>query len=164
MIPHRGLTSLSTYFITAGTFQKKPLLQSDRMARLLLDVLQHYRTQGKFSLHEFVIMPDHFHLLLTPSITLERAMQLIKGGFSHRAKKELLFNGEIWQTSFVDRRVRDASEYSNFVQYIRENPVKKHLSFSASEFPYSSAACLSLLDDIPQRLKPLDFRAAFLQA
>jgi hypothetical protein len=37
----------------------------------------------------FVLMPDHFHLLITPAyeVTLERAMQLIKGGFSHAAGK-----------------------------------------------------------------------------
>jgi Transposase IS200 like len=44
---------------------------------------------GKFRLHDFVIMPDHLHLLMTlPSdMTIEKAMQLIKGGFSYRLKK-----------------------------------------------------------------------------
>jgi putative transposase len=58
-------------------------------------------------------MPNHFHLLVTPipPVTMEKAMQFIKGGFSYRAKKELAFHGEIWQTSFYDRRVRDADEY-----------------------------------------------------
>jgi hypothetical protein len=32
-------------------------------------------------------MPEHFHILITPSVTLERAVQ--KGGFSFRVKKEL---------------------------------------------------------------------------
>jgi putative transposase len=51
-------------------------------------------------------MPDHFHLLITPFETLERSLQLIKGGFSFRAKKELGFGGEVWQNSYYDRRVR----------------------------------------------------------
>ena len=62
-IPYRGNTGHGTYFITACTFQKQQLLQSDRMANLLLDVMFHYRQQQKYLLHEFVIMPDHFHLL-----------------------------------------------------------------------------------------------------
>jgi putative transposase len=53
-------------------------------------------------------MPNHFHLLITPTLTLERAMQVIKGGFSYRARKELGFAGEIWQPSYYDRRVRAA--------------------------------------------------------
>ena len=31
-IPYRGTTSSSTYFVTAGTYNKANLLQSDRMA------------------------------------------------------------------------------------------------------------------------------------
>ena len=51
-------------------------------------------------------MPDHIHLLITPTATLEKSMQLIKG-YSYRAKKEFGFGGELWETSFHDRRVRD---------------------------------------------------------
>ena len=57
-------------------------------------------------MHEFVIMPDHFHLIITPiEITLERAVQFIKGGFSFRLNKGLKLKREVWQTSFVDRRI-----------------------------------------------------------
>jgi putative transposase len=55
--PRRGNTGFGTYFITAATFQKRQLLQSERMARLLLDVLLGYRSQKKYLLHEFVLMP-----------------------------------------------------------------------------------------------------------
>jgi len=157
--PPRGNTGYSTYFITACAFQKQSLLQSERMARLFIEVLLHYRQQGKYLLHEFVLMPDHFHMLLTPTLTLERALQLIKGGFSYRAKKELDFGGEIWQKSFYDRRVRDIEEYHAFREYIRRNPVKRGLVPMAEEYPYSSAWPGALLDGIPQRLKPLTLTA-----
>src|SRR5712691_10317545 len=95
--PPRGNTGHGCYFITASTFQKRQLLRSDRMRQLFLDVLFHYRyrEQQKYLLHDFVLMPDHFHLLITPTVSLERAMQLIKGGFSFRAKRELGFVHEI---------------------------------------------------------------------
>ncbi len=70
-IPYRGWTSSSTYFVTASCYEKQCLLQSDRMAQLLVDVLHHYREQTKYLLHEFVVMPNHFHLLITPVETLE---------------------------------------------------------------------------------------------
>jgi putative transposase len=104
-------------------------------------------------------MPDHFHLLLTPTLTLERALQLIKGGFSFRAKKELGFGGEIWEKSFYDRRVRDWQEYCAFREYIHSNPVKKGLAGTAEEYPYSSAKPSLVLDAVPQRLKPSDSAA-----
>ena len=153
--PPRGNTGHGCYFVTASTYQKRSLFQSERMANLFVEVLAHYRAQGKYLLHEFVLMPDHFHLLLSPTLTLERALQLIKGSFSFRAKKELGFGGEIWQTSFYDRRVRDIGEYCAFREYIRANPVKKRLAVTAEQYPYCSAQMGNELDEAPQRLKPL---------
>jgi len=101
------------------------------MAGLFVNVLLHDRQKQKYLLHEFVVMPDHFHLLITPQQSLERAMQLIKGGFSFRVKRELGFRREIWQPSFYDRRVRDAEEYFAFREYIRQNPLKRGLALKA---------------------------------
>src|SRR5436305_1274255 len=124
-IPYRGTTGDGTYFVTASTFQKKALLQSERMATLFIDTLLDYRNQKKYKLHELVVMPDHFHLLIAPIVTLESSVQFIKGGFSFRAGKLFNFRGSIWQTSFYDRRVRDAAEYESLRQYIYSNPVKR---------------------------------------
>ena len=40
-------------------------------------------------MHAFVVMPDHFHLLITigPELSIERAIQFIKGGFAFRAAR-----------------------------------------------------------------------------
>jgi putative transposase len=124
------------------------------MSRLLLEVLLNYREKKEYLLHEFVIMPNHFHLLLTPMRTLERAMQCIKGGFSYRAKREMGISYQFWQTSFYDRRVRSAEEYRNFRRYIHLNPVKKHLCVKPEEWQWSSASGRFELDEEPQRLKP----------
>src|SRR5579872_7252623 len=87
-----------------------------------------YREQNKYLLHEFVVMPDHFHLILTPAgITLERSMQLVKGGFSFQLNKNLKAKRDIWQPSFLDRRVRDSLEYAKYKDYIWQNPVKRGL-------------------------------------
>ena len=156
MAAPRGNTGDSCYFITASTYGKKSLFQSERMAQLFIEVLFHYRRQEKYLLHEFVLMPNHFHLLITPAETLERAIQLIKGGFSYRATKELGFGGEIWQPSFYDRRVRDLAEYFAFRDYIRLNPIKKGL---CAEYPYSSSRAEFVMGGLPQRLKPVSVGA-----
>lgn len=159
-IPHRGWTSNSTYFVTASCWEKQCLLQSDRMAGLFIVVLYHYREQKKYLLHEFVVMPNHFHLLITPGETLERAMQLVKGGFSFRAGKELEIGSEIWQTSFYDRRVRDSDEYEKMKIYIHQNPVRARLVERAEDYPYGSANPKWALDEVPQRLKPATVAAS----
>jgi|SRR4051794_28383102 putative transposase len=164
-IPHRGETSQSTYFVTANAWEKMSIFQTDRMAGLLVDVLLDYRKRKKYQLHEFVVMPNHLHLLLSPAfdVTLEKSMQFIKGGFSFRAKKELGFDRDIWQTSFVDRRVRDLGECEKSLVYIRENPVKAGLCALPKDWKYGSASGLYELDPLPQRLKP-SARATDMQA
>jgi REP-associated tyrosine transposase len=157
--PPRGNTGHGCYFITASTFQKRQLLQSDRMRRLFVDVLLHYRQQQKYLLHDFVLMPDHFHLLITPVVTLERAIQLVKGAFSFRAKRELGFVYEIWQPSYYDRRVRDAEEFFAFREYIRQNPVKKGMVASVDEYEYGSAWTGYELDGIPEKVRPVQVGA-----
>jgi len=74
--------------------------------------------------------------------------------------KEFGIKREIWQTSFVDRRVRDAAEYENFRDYIHQNPVKRSLVKAAKDYPYSSAAGLYTVDPVPQWLKPLSSQAS----
>src|SRR5262249_53405389 len=84
----------NTYFVTTNAHGGRAIFQSGRMANLVVDTLDSYRAQARYLLHEFVVMPNHLHLLITPleNTTLERSMQLIKGGFSFRAKRELQFN------------------------------------------------------------------------
>jgi putative transposase len=143
-----------TYMVTSATWERRSLFRNERWARLLIDTLYHYRGSA-YLLHEFVIMPDHFHILLTPKTSLEKAVQFIKGGFSYRAKKELGSNMEIWQKGFSDHRIRDAGDYLRHVDYIRQNPVRKSLCEHAEEYPYSSAAAGVQLDQVPQGLKPV---------
>jgi putative transposase len=73
--------------------------------------------------------------------SLEKAMQLIKGGFSFRAKKELGFAGEIWQRGFSDVRVNDELSFKQHQEYIANNPVKAGLAISPEDFAFGSA-CL----------------------
>ena len=143
-----------TYMITSATWERRSLFRDERWARLLIDTLYHYHGSA-YLLHEFVIMPDHIHVLLTPTTNLEKAVQFIKGGFSYRAKKELGSNMEVWQKGFSDHRIRDAGDYLQHVEYIRRNPVRKNLCERPEEYPYSSAAKGIELDPVPQGLKPI---------
>jgi putative transposase len=144
-----------TYFVTASTWQRRALFNNASWAKLFLETLQSYRGKG-YLLHEYVLMLDHFHVLITPEATLERAVQFIKGGFSFRAKKELGGSMEIWQRGFSDHRVRDREDFEIHVDYIYRNPVGKGLVERAMDYPYCSAFPGCEKDDVPQWLKPLN--------
>ena len=114
------------------------LLQSERDAMLLVDVLRSYVAARKFQLHDFVIMPDHVHLLITVrgDITIERAMQFIKGGFSFRLRKEFGYRGEVWQRGFSEVRVEDRQSFLRHREYMAQNPVKAGRVDAPEKFPY----------------------------
>jgi putative transposase len=137
-----------TFFITSITAQRRTVFQCDSAADLLIEVLLHYRAQRKYLLHEFVVMPDHFHALITPSpqISLERAVQFVKGGFSFRLKSQL----PVWQPSFTNHRVRDEEDFVGHREYIWMNPVRARLVRRAEEYAYSSANGKYLLDPAPR--------------
>ncbi len=119
----------------------RSLFQTARMAELLFDVLRSCVKAGRFTVHDFVIMPNHIHILMTipGSMTIEKAMQLIKGSFSFRAKKELGFQGEIWQRGFSDFRVVDESSLQQHRAYIDNNPVKAGLVSTPEEYLFGTA-------------------------
>ena len=101
-------------------------------------MLRSYVAGRKFQLHDFVVMPDHVHLLITVggAMTIERAMQFVKGGFSFRLRKESGYLGEVWQRGFSEVRVDDRESFLRYRDYIAENPVKAGLVDSPEEFPY----------------------------
>jgi putative transposase len=141
------------FFITTVTAQRQAIFRQDGAASLLIDTFVHYWGQKKYLLHEFVVMPDHVHALITPAsqISLERAVQFIKGGFSFRFKSRF----PVWQAGFSNHRVRDFVEYQNHREYIWLNPVRAGLAERAEAYRYSSACNAWPLDPIPQRLKPI---------
>lgn len=154
--PTKIIAASRTFFATSSIAGKRRLLQSDRAARLFVDVLFHYRLQHKYLLHEFVVMPDHFHVVITvgKEISIERAVQFIKGGFAFRAGRELGLRAPVWERGFSEVRAQDAEALGRIREYIADNPVKAGLARIPEEYEYSSAHPGFESDEVPQGLKP----------
>ena len=92
----------------------------------------------KFKVHDFVVMPNHVHLLITigGTMTIEKAMQLIKGGFSYRLRKDFGYAGEVWQAGFSEVRVENGQSFCAHREYIAQNPVDAGLVDSPEKFPF----------------------------
>ena len=136
--PDEILSTARTFFATSKTYGGRRLLQSDRNAILLIDVLRSHVAARKFQLLDFVVMPNHLHLLITVpgGMTIEKAMQLIKGRFSYRLKKELGYPGEVWQAGFSETRADTKESVAGYREYIAQNPVRAGLVDSPGQYPY----------------------------
>lgn len=130
-----------TFLVTSSTWNRRRLFQADPWAKLFLDVLYENRRLGRFLLHAFVVMRDHFHLLISVPLDpgLEKAAQYIKGGFSYRAGKELNSRLEGWQRGFDDQWIQDEEAFIAARTYVLQNPVRAHLAENPESYPFCSA-------------------------
>lgn len=147
----------SSYFVTTKCWKGRAVFQVPENAEIVIEALFNYRARKAYALHEFVVMPDHLHLLLTPSSTasLEKGIQLIKGGSSHRIHKVRSQKMEIWQVGFYDWTIRDHNDWQAKVEYIHNNPVRAKLVQKPEDWPYSSANGKFTLDPIPGKFLQL---------
>ena len=149
---HRTAPGVS-YFVTTRCWEGRNVFQVTENAEILVQSMLRYRLQNAYLLHEFVIMPNHLHFLVTPSVntSLEKAVQLIKGGSSHEIHRERENSIKIWQEGFHDWTIRDAQDWRAKAEYIRLNPVRAKLADKSEDWPFSSASGRYTLDAIPDR-------------
>ena len=95
---------------------------------------------GRYTLHAFVVMPNHVHVLATPRIAARQWLGPLKGFTAHEANLILGLKGPFWQDESYDHLVRDRQEFERIQRYIERNPVRAGLADSPDEFPWSSAA------------------------
>ena len=142
---------IRTFFTTSVTSNRRRLFQTERNAELLIRILQDNRQKGRFQLHAYVIMPEHIHLLMTPAenVSIEKAMQFIKGGFSFKLKSAF----DVWERSFKEHRIKNKQDYEHHKTYIEQNPVRANLSQTQEQFPHSSASSHQI-DPMPTHFNP----------
>ncbi|MGH9575760.1 MAG: REP-associated tyrosine transposase [Candidatus Acidiferrales bacterium] len=144
-----------TYFVTTKTWENRALLQSNEAAGILIECFLRYREKRAYLPHEFVIMPNHLHLLITPARdhSLEKCMQLIKGGSSNEIHQRQGGKLPLWQSGFHEEAVRDANDYRSKMMYIRMNPVHAHLVENPDDWAHSTASGHFALDPAPNKFK-----------
>ena len=144
----RRVKQQGTYFVTTDTWQRRQIFLKPDPARILVEQILGCRERGFYKLHAFVVMPEHLHILITPGegTPLEKAVMMIKGGSSHRIKKELLYSFPVWMSGYHDRWIRDPHEYRMRKQYIEQNPVKAQLAEKPADYALGSAAGKCELD------------------
>jgi putative transposase len=91
-----------------------------------------------YVLHEYVVMPNHVHLLITPREEMSVIMQSLKGNTAHFANRILGRSGAFWQIEYCDHFCRNADEFGKIRSYIARNPVKAGLVAKPEDWPWSS--------------------------
>jgi putative transposase len=93
-------------------------------ARLLCDDAKRYH------MGDFVIMPNHVHLMVTPAPgnELEMVLKQLKGASAVRCNRLLGRAGTFWQADSYDHIVRSLEQLQQYREYIADNPAKAGLT------------------------------------
>lgn len=133
------------HFITCSCYHRHPLLGSPSRRDLFLKVLEEVRQHYSFVVVSYVVMPEHFHLLVSepqignPSVVI----QAVKIGFARRV---INLDGDansgtaahIWQRRFYDFNVWGREKRVEKIRYIHRNPVRRGLVNNPEDWRWSS--------------------------
>jgi REP element-mobilizing transposase RayT len=106
------------------------------MVAYISDGEQRFR---RYELHSFVVMPNHVHMLVTPSVVATKWLGPLKGFTAHEANRILGRTGTFWQDESYDHVVRSGAGLERVRRYIENNPVKAGLVTRPEDFRWSSA-------------------------
>ncbi|HLJ48186.1 MAG TPA: transposase [Bryobacteraceae bacterium] len=103
----------------------------------------HYQgdVMGRYELHNYVVMANHVHILITPLRSLSKVMQSLKRFTAREGNRMLGLTGQtFWADESYDRLIRDREEFHRIARYIELNPVRAGLVAAPEKFRFSSAA------------------------
>jgi putative transposase len=146
---HRFYGGHDLHFITCSCYRRQPLL-TPRRRDLFLRTLEEAWRKYRFVVHGYVVMPEHFHLLVTepevgdPSVV----MKVIKERFSRQMNRRRNSSAQrplfvapsepFWQRRFYDFNVWSERKRVEKLRYIHRNPVNRGLVERPEQWRWSS--------------------------
>jgi putative transposase len=121
---------------------RQAIFYSDLDREYLLSTLKEVAAQYRISVHAYVLMDNHLHLLVTPPAAeaLSRMMQSLGrryvGWFNSRHQR----SGTLWEGRFRAGLIEGERHLLACMRYIELNPVRAGLCSEAVQWPWSSAA------------------------
>ena len=124
--------------VTITTLRREVAFSNAALAAECMDVLERRVSETGVTLHTFCFMPDHLHLLLSPShrTSIVEFVRDFKGETTHVSWRHGL-KGSLWQRSFYDHFLRTNEDLERAVKYILENPVRAGLAQDAAAYRFS---------------------------
>jgi len=113
----------------------------DQLAEHLVALYADHRDRRAILLHGYVVMPDHYHVLLTlreePSVS--GLVRKVHSLFAAHCRRRVGLRGPIWQRRFYDHVVRDEADWHTKLTYMHGNPVRDGLVKVTTDYAWSSA-------------------------
>jgi putative transposase len=99
----------------------------------------------------YVLMPNHWHLVLWPESdgAVSAYLKWLEGTHACHFNHRYRHSGAVYQSRFRSVPVYDAMQLLRVLRYVEANPVRAALSARAEHWPWSSANPSSLVELTP---------------
>ena len=147
------------HFTTNTVVNWLPLFSQPDLTAIVLSSLDFLQSQKRLTLHAYVIMENHLHLIVTAD-DLSREMQSFKS-FSakqmvglleqnqqtfwlrqlrlHKRPDQVQSTYQVWQEGFHPQMIQSAEMLQQKLEYIHNNPVRRGYVDEPWHWRYSSA-------------------------
>ncbi len=139
-----------SYYLTIVTHQRNPILLEN--IALLRESFRVSKTKYNYNIDAIVILPDHFHMIITPKIATEypQIVRAIKYHFStyleehyyahvkQSSSRSKRGSKAIWQKRYYEHTIRNEKDFMEKLTYMYHNPVKHKYATDANAWEYSS--------------------------
>ena len=142
MRKRRQFSEGARYHVTARANRSEMIMKSNEVKELFINVLIRAKKKYSFSLENFCIMENHFHLIIKPAKgeSLSRIMQWIMSVFAMALNKRNGWRGHVWEERFFSRIIESFRAFMEIYDYVDQNPVKACIAPCAEDWPYGGIA------------------------
>ncbi|NMB26841.1 MAG: hypothetical protein GX987_02160 [Tissierellia bacterium] len=139
-MPKHPIEQNMLYFITSVTENRKQIFSNNLACELFLNILTYNKFYCDYNIYAFIIMPDHFHIIIQPTgeMNISEIMKKIKGNFSRFYNKIFNNQGKVLQKGYYDKIIRDEKHLIEIIEYIHNNPINKGIVENVDDYIYSS--------------------------
>ncbi len=138
-LPRLTIPGYPHHVIQRGN-NRQPIFANDADRRLLLALWAEYADKFQVAVHAYVLMSNHFHLLVTPTTEtgLPQMMQAVGRRYVRLFNDTHGRSGTLWEGRYRSTLIETEPYLLTCMAYIDLNPVRAGLVAQARDYPWSS--------------------------
>ena len=153
----RGLADGEIYHVINRGNGRQQIFHKPEDYRAFTGLLGEAKDKHPVKLYAYCLMPNHFHLLMSPDTgeNLSRFMQWLMTSHVRRYHHHYNTSGHIWQGRYKSFIVQKDNHLMAVTRYIEANPVRAGLTATAQDWQWSShreRQSAKLVDKLPINL------------
>jgi len=129
------------HLVTCPCYRKQPKLGLEKHRNVFVRLLEELRVKFRFSVVGYVVMPDHFRLLMAePAVdTAANSIEMLQQRYQRRYNASARSTEQVWESRYSDMHLFEPERIAAQLELMHQEPVKAGLVAKATDWEWSSA-------------------------